>query len=212
MKTRLQNFAAALALVLLAFIMWAGVGRPAHAAETIPREARAFQRDYVRICHSVWKAGAPCATMAAQIHQESGWNCNARSSVGAQGCAQFMPATAADYPDEQGRVLPSDPRWSFLAQNRYLHALHSRASAATPCDRMSKALAAYNGGEGWLRRDEALAARLKLDPQKWESVAQVNAGRAPSAKTENNGYPARILFTLEPRYIAARWGAGSCTP
>src|SRR3954451_7978666 len=48
--------------------------------------ARAAQR---------WRVGA--ALLAAQLRQESGFDAGARSPAGAQGIAQFMPATARSY-------------------------------------------------------------------------------------------------------------------
>ncbi|MBL8512167.1 MAG: transglycosylase SLT domain-containing protein [Betaproteobacteria bacterium] len=182
-----------------------------------PTSAKPWQRTYLRICHAVWGADvvgahvtvAPCATLAAQIQQESGWNCAARSRVGALGCAQFMPATARQYADEQGIVAPADPRWSFRAQHRYMHDLWSTTRAADPCERIKLTLGQYNGGPGWQRRDAALAVQRGLDPGYWTSLTQVNAGRSQINKRENNEYPGRVI-RFEPAYIKARWGQGLC--
>lgn len=64
-------------------------------AVSIPVEARQYQRELTRNARAVWGLNAPVSTFAAQIHQESQWNARARSPVGAQGLAQFMPATAS---------------------------------------------------------------------------------------------------------------------
>ncbi|WZB64465.1 lytic transglycosylase domain-containing protein [Achromobacter xylosoxidans] len=47
---------------------------------------------------------APVSTFAAQIHQESAWRPGAVSAVGAQGMAQFMPATSS-------WIAGLSPRW-----------------------------------------------------------------------------------------------------
>jgi hypothetical protein len=69
------------------------------------------------------------------------------------------------------------------------------------------ALAAYNGGLGWVWRDQALAKRQGLDPARWwNSVETVNAGRSLAAKRQNTGYPRAILLKRQPKYLA--WGPG----
>ena len=70
-------------------------GASAHAAEvTIPRAAQQYRATLVRAAHATWGLDAPVAVFAAQVHTESWWRNDTVSHAGAQGLAQFMPATA----------------------------------------------------------------------------------------------------------------------
>jgi len=93
--------------------------------------ARAAQR---------WSVGA--ALLAAQIQAESGFNPSARSPAGAQGIAQFMPATARAY----GLANPFDPVASIDAQARMMRDLLGQFGS------VPLALAAYNAGPAAVRR------------------------------------------------------------
>ncbi|MGE4296952.1 MAG: transglycosylase SLT domain-containing protein [Desulfovibrionaceae bacterium] len=181
---------------------------------SIPTAALAHRSTLIRCARAEWGLDAPTATFAAQVHQESGWRTDAQSPVGAQGLAQFMPATARWLPEvapQTGEPAPWNPGWSLRALAAYDKWLWDRVVAATACDRMALALSAYNGGLGWVRRDARLAESLGLDRARWwGQVETVNAGRASSAWTENRGYPRRILRTLEPRYTTSGWGLGVC--
>jgi soluble lytic murein transglycosylase-like protein len=90
-----------------------------------PAIARAAQR---------WSVSG--ALLAAQLYQESGFNPFARSGAGAQGIAQFMPATAAAY----GLDNPFDAERAIDAQAHLMRDL-LRAFGSVPL-----ALAAYNAG------------------------------------------------------------------
>jgi hypothetical protein len=94
----------------------------------------------------VWAAaagnGLPPALLAALLQSESGFDPLAVSPVGAQGIAQFMPATARG----MGLADPFDPRQAIAAAARLL-AGHLRAFGSVPL-----ALAAYNAGSGAVRR------------------------------------------------------------
>lgn len=161
----------------------------------------------------VWGLDAPVATFAAQIHQESRWNERAVSPAGAQGLAQFMPRTARWLPEvapETGKPLPFSPSWSIRAMVTYDRWLWKRIRAASDCDRWAMTLCSYNGGLGWLQRDQSLADSQGLDPRVWSHVAIVNSGRSPANFRENRSYPTRILHTLTPMYRAAGWGHGGC--
>ncbi|MBI4898209.1 MAG: transglycosylase SLT domain-containing protein [Actinobacteria bacterium] len=80
--------------------------------------------------------------LAAQLWTESRFNPNAVSRAGAQGIAQFMPATAASV----GLRDPFDPDQAINAQARLLSGLiHQFGSVAL-------ALAAYNAGPGAVQR------------------------------------------------------------
>lgn len=183
-------------------------------AASIPREAQAHRSVLVRAARLEWGLGAPVATFAAQVQQESEWKPDAVSPVGAQGLAQFMPSTARWLPTvipDTGQPAPFNPAWALRAMVAYDLWLHQRMRAATPCDRMAMTLAAYNGGLGWVQRDTRLAATRGRNPAAWwGNVEAVNAGRSANAFRENRGYPRRILLTLESVYEAAGWGGGSC--
>lgn len=200
-------------VVLATLLLGVWLGDFARAA-SIPREAQAHRSVLVRAARLEWGLAAPVATFAAQVQQESEWRPDAVSPVGAQGLAQFMPSTARWLPSvapQTGQPAPFNPAWALRAMVAYDLWLHQRVRAATPCDRMAMALAAYNGGLGWVQRDARLAATRGRNPAAWwGNVEAVNAGRSANAFRENRGYPRRILLTLEPVYKAAGWGGGSC--
>ena len=196
-----------LVMAIALMFMWPSKAR----AQSVPDDAYRFKRDIVRAGQHVWGLNAPTATLAAQIHQESRFRINARSPVGAQGIAQFMPATAdwiaATYPDELGGERGT-AEWGILAMSRYMRHLWERTSGVDDCERMAFAQAGYNGGEGWVRK------RKKLSPTPEVclfATCTINPGIKPANQTENEGYPRRILLTLEPIYVAAGFGAGACS-
>lgn len=79
----------------------------------------------------------PTMMLSALLKQESGFNPNAVSPVGAQGIAQFMPGTAKGM-----GINPYDPEQSINGAAKYLR---------TSWDKFGKpelALAAYNAGGG----------------------------------------------------------------
>ena len=204
---------AAVSVALTVFFLAILVVTAAHGAE-IPRQALAYRATLTRAARVEWGLDAPVATFGAQIHQESGWCEDAKSPVGAQGLAQFMPATArwwSEMRPASGPAAPWNPGWALRSLAGYDKWLWDRTRAHDDCNRMAMSLAGYNGGLGWVRRDAALAAELGLDPLTWwDSVETANAGRSAANKRENQGYPRRILLTLEPLYEASGWGQGVC--
>ncbi|TAM05613.1 MAG: lytic transglycosylase domain-containing protein [Paraburkholderia sp.] len=203
--------------VLIAVVL-ALIGTTAFAQvpAQIPPKALAYRAELTRNARAVWGIDAPVASFAAQIHQESRWRADAVSSVGARGMSQFMPATAdwiaGAYPAELGDARPFNPSWSIRALVRYDRHLWQRITAASACERMAMALSAYNGGLGWVYRDQRLALANGADRQRWFGhVERFNAGRRPAAFRENRGYPRVILRTFEPRYMKAGFGPGVCS-
>ena len=85
--------------------------------------------------------GIPTAIFLALIQQESGWNRNARSPVGAIGLTQLMPGTAQDL-----RVNPHDPMENLEGGARYL------STQFKTFGEWRLALAAYNAGPGAVRK------------------------------------------------------------
>lgn len=155
------------------------------------------------------------ARLAALLHQESAWKPDAQSQF-AVGLAQFTPSTAAWLPTvcpELGAFDPWDPTQAIRGSACYQAHLHRQIAAATPCDRWAMVLAAYNGGIGWLRRDQRLARAAGADPERWWGHVELHTRRAEWARKENRSYPRRILLGLEPAYLAAGWpGSRTCTP
>jgi soluble lytic murein transglycosylase-like protein len=155
------------------------------------------------------------AAEAAQIQQESGWNPAAHSSV-ADGLTEFTPGTATwisgAYP-KLGPPAPYNPAWALRALVTYDRDLWEKTqpppaavTPATDCDHMAFAFSAYNGGIGWVYRDQALAKSFKADPSRWWRGVEFFSRRSAAATKENRGYPRRILLTLMPAYLG--WGPG----
>ncbi len=90
------------------------------------------------ILRSAMKWNVSAALLAAQLYAESGFDPNAGSPAGAQGIAQFMPATAASY----GLFDPYDPVAAIDAQGHLMSDLLKQFGSP------ALALAAYNAGPG----------------------------------------------------------------
>lgn len=208
----LDLLATLIATLITAWLLWCGgFFSQANAAEP-PTAALKYRSDVIRSARVDWGLNAPVADFAAQLHQESGWNPAARSPVGAQGLAQFMPSTAdwiaGIFPALSSRE-PYNPGWAIRALVSYDRWLWQRVAVPDGCERMAMTLSAYNGGPGWVDRDRRLARSRGLDDARWfGAVETVNAGRSAANWRENRRYPQRILHTLAPRYLS--WGGASC--
>jgi membrane-bound lytic murein transglycosylase F len=106
--------------------------------------------------------------LTAQMFQESRFDPAARSSAGAYGLMQMMPATAA----ELGVGDLGDPVEQIRAGVRYMEWLYERFPAnLLLTDRMAFTLASYNAGYGHVSDARRVAAREGRDPDRWfESV------------------------------------------
>jgi soluble lytic murein transglycosylase-like protein len=183
----------------------------------VPRLARAHQRRLTIIAQREMGLGAPVALFAAQIHQESAWRDDVaegirKSSVGAEGLAQFMPATAkwiSELYPALGKAEPYNPEWAFNAMIKYDNWLLARSKGHTSCDKWWWALRSYNGGLGHIQRESQNAA----DPLDRHSVAAAcgTARRSSTHCPENTQYPERIINRWEPIYLNSGWrGQRTC--
>ncbi|TFH43364.1 MAG: lytic transglycosylase domain-containing protein [Lysobacterales bacterium] len=185
----------------------------AHDYDVAPLFARPYRDKLTRNARVVWGMDAPLAIFGAQVEQESAYRPLVQSKF-ANGIAQFTPATAewigTKYED-LANPQPFNVDWSFRALARYDHFLYRRVEDAyDDCERWAFTLAAYNGGESWVRRDRAKAAVTGRDSRSYfGQVDTVTSGRGESFWRENTGYPLRILKILHPQYVA--WGRGACT-
>jgi soluble lytic murein transglycosylase-like protein len=169
------------------------------------------------ICRAVEQDAAenelPVEFFARVIWQESRFNALAVSKKGAQGIAQFMPATA----DYRGLVDPFDPIESLQNSARYLRDLKQQFG------NLGLAAAAYNAGPG--RVSAWLASRRPLPEETRNYVAIITgwtadewASASPPKTSETTipqGVPCTRLANLilapkaEAQRIAAyvpRWG------
>ena len=182
-------------------------GTVAHA-QPIPREAARYQLTLKREAQFAWGLQAPVATFAAQVHQESRWQLDARSPVGAVGLAQFMPTTSnwigGLYPGLNERS-PTNPTWSLRALVTYDKWLADHIQADDECQDMAFALSAYNGGLGWVYKRQKLSQQPGLC---LGSTCTINPGITPASQRENQHYPEVILLKYEPLYLI--WGNGTC--
>lgn len=183
-------------------------------ADTIPTAAAQYQRMLVRSAHAHWGLDAPVATFAGQIHQESRWNPEAISPAGARGLAQFMPSTSEWLTDLYREHLatdnPTSPRWALQAVVLYDRWLYQRIAVANTCQRGAMMLSSYNGGLGWLQRDQRLARAAGDNASIWFNSVENHTARADWAKSENRRYVRQITQRWEPLYVAAGWGPGVC--
>lgn len=122
---------------------WAGPGQPASVAfSPSPGPATSWVQLAER---DAQEAGISPALFVRQIQQESGFNPRARSSAGAEGIAQFMPATAAGL-----GIDPWNPVQALKAAAQLMARYEQQYGGS------AQALAAYNCGSGCL--SHALAA------------------------------------------------------
>lgn len=200
--------------LIIVFMLFSCHLSPAMAS--VPDKAKPHQRELTRNARVIFGLDAPVSLFAAQIHQESRWKVNAKSPVGAQGLAQFMPATAdwiaGAYPKSLGSNEPYNPSWALRALVQYDYWLYQRVNkTASDCDRWGFTLSAYNGGLGWVNRDRQRAKREYQDATHyWGVVENINGGRKNVNFKENRDYPIRIIYRWQPVYIAENWGLGVC--
>ncbi|MYM32245.1 transglycosylase SLT domain-containing protein [Duganella sp. CY15W] len=201
MRRSLRRYAAALVTTCLCLAIAPG----AAAAVAVPRSAHAYRAELTRIAHSTWGMDAPVPVFAAQIHQESGWNPDAISKVGARGMGQFMPATASWWCKlvglAAGDCQPSNPTWAMRSLVGYDRWLFDRVGGTSLYDRLWAMLRAYNGGLGHWQKEASTSANLT------HSAVDAQCGQASRAAVhcaENVGYPQRILEKLQAAY--AGWG------
>lgn len=115
-------------------------------------------------------AGWDWRLLAAMCYQESGFDPQAISSVGAEGLMQLMPATA----EAMGVPVDKrfDPEHNIAASARYIRIVSQSFSDINNAEeRIKFTLAAYNGGVGHIQDAQILARKAGRNHQLWHEVA-----------------------------------------
>ena len=138
--------------------------------------------------------------LCAQVRQESVFVPDAVSPAGARGLTQFMRPTWGDVgpvigcPEWEDSL---DPTCSLNAQRTYMRQLtRSKICQGTsPDEPFAIALACYNGGAGWRRKERRLCASHlypHCDPSRWHGHQSEMCVRSKSACHETRVYIERI--------------------
>ncbi|HED35668.1 MAG TPA: transporter substrate-binding domain-containing protein [Gammaproteobacteria bacterium] len=102
--------------------------------------------------------------LVSQMYQESRFNPQAKSWVGALGLMQVMPRTAKEMNIENLK----DPEQGIKAGVRYLNWVRDRFEEELSVkDRMWFTLASYNAGQGHVKDARRLARQQGLNPNRW---------------------------------------------
>jgi len=151
-------------LMLCGFMLWPFTCRAQDAVAVAP-VVNAAAPDLKKLAVDAAVANdLPADYFVKLIHQESGFNTSAVSIAGAQGIAQFMPATARDY----GLKDPFDATEALPKSARLLHDLKGEFG------NLGLAAAAYNAGPR--RVHDWLAGRAYL-PSETISYVYAITGR-----------------------------------
>ena len=151
------------------------------------------------------------AIIAAQFHAESTWRADASSPVGASGIAQLMPRTrdwifptwpdCADKPVDDVRCNMRAGIWLDLWNARRFRYM------ATHRERMAIALASYNAGAGWIRKERQ---KCTDDPncrsELWFGNVENMCVRSPRSCAETRTYVRKIFNVILPAYKALQFG------
>ncbi len=107
--------------------------------------------------------------LASMVMQESQFNPNAKSWVGAQGLLQLMPATAASF----GIKDRTNPEQSLKGGTDYLIKLEKRwiNNMKDTTDLANFVMASYNAGPGHIIDARALVEKNGGNRDKWEEVS-----------------------------------------
>lgn len=137
----------------------------------------------------------PHSLVKAQLAQESAFNPFAVSPTGPVGLAQFTKITWAEVMPNVPEEKRIDIYLSILAQCKYMTRLMQwAATLAQPADVAAYALAAYNAGQGTVRKCAVLASQRGKHPYEWDAVHDcLPTIVGPFKAQETQQYVERIL-------------------
>jgi cell wall-associated NlpC family hydrolase len=172
------------------------------AAGTVPSVYQPMIQQASGLCPQL---NAPL--LAAQLYQESGFNPNAVSGVGAQGIGQVMPGTWALYADKGTPLTnPWDPSQAIPMAAR-IDCDYARMVANVPGDPQANMLAAYNAGVDPVTRYQGIPPYAETQSYVRSILALAKSFSAPTApvgiSAQANG---AIYFAQTKLGIPYEWG------
>ena len=181
------------------------------SASDISNNSLRYKRFLIQEARLEHGLNAPIALLAGLIHQESRWRSDVKSPVGASGLSQFMPKTAKWMGDIDSRLVKTDtidPKWSIRAMSVYTRWLKDRVTGYNNCEDWALALSAYNGGIGWIWKDQRIAKSKGLDDSKWFDNVELNSDRSKAAFEENRHYVDVIINKWQEVYYKNNFNYG----
>lgn len=229
----MRRWSLAAVLICLAFIA-SGFA----VAQPVPDRARLYLPILVEQQRAIWPDAPIPSFLGAQVEQESCislkhskcWNPTVQlktSREWGRGLGQVTTAYRADgsvrfdkqaelraqYPSLRGWTTErwAEPRFQLTAIIEMDRGIYRRIrDAATPVDRLSFTLSAYNGGEGGVLQDRRLCANTsRCDPNKWAGHVERTSlktkvphpGYRQSFFAINREYVSHVIGLRRPKYV-----------
>jgi hypothetical protein len=176
----------------------------------IPSNCKKYKRYLTRQARKELGVDAPVSWLGAQIFKESTCREDAKSPF-AEGLTQFTPQTAewvGEKWDDLGVGDVYDPHWAIRAQIFYMRYLVANARGENECEAWAKAASAYNGGIGWLRRDEKVTEEAGANKLAWWDNVEIHkdSRRSAASVRENTNYPLKITLEIQSLFYQNGWG------
>lgn len=201
----------ATAAVVVAALVQAAGDSPVGTALTmsVPAEYKALVEEAGNTCPEV----SP-NLLAALLTQESGFNPEVKSPVGAQGIAQFMPSTWEKHGIDgngDGKRDVWDPEDAIPSSAKYLCTI-SEEVKNVPGDKRSNMLAAYNAGSGAVQKYGGIPPYQETQNyvRSITALAGQQTGRSGKAATTEQAAIA-INAAAEKIGTPYSWGGGTAT-
>ncbi|TWF98495.1 NlpC/P60 family protein [Kitasatospora viridis] len=143
--------------------------------------------------------------LAAQLYQESGFNPNAVSPVGAQGISQIMPATWAQYAVNNWQN-PWDPSQA-IPMAAHIDCEYAKDVASVPGDPQANMLAAYNAGTDAVLRYQGVPPYSETQSYVKSILALARTFTAASAPVDVSAQASGAIYFAQSRLgTPYEWG------
>jgi membrane-bound lytic murein transglycosylase F len=163
--------------------------RAAAEAKAAKKATDRYDPSFQKYTKRYFGVGFDWRPFKAQGMAESGLKPTARSRVGARGIMQLMPSTfqtiQSARPDFKSIDDPEHNIAAGIMHDRYLWTLYPASSSD---ERLRFMFAAYNAGEGTIKKARTTAAKENLDADIWSSVEAIAPKVKPWRYRETLGY------------------------